>query len=441
MFVCSQSARTRTRLSALVSGLAILLLSQAVCASAHAEPKFPTRPVRLILPFGAGGVADVTMRLLGQKLGEKWGQQVVIENKPGAGGVIAQQALLASPPDGYAMSVTGNGTAIGMSLFKTRPYDILKDFTHVSITATFEMLLATRPDAPFKTVAEVIDYAKKNPGKLNLGAINPGSTQNLSAHLFKLMTGIDATVVTYRTTPDLITGVLRGDIDLAFDYYAAFKGPLSDNKIRIVASADDERNPLLPNVPTAKESGLPDYVVTSWNALSAPGRPAEGHPRHSQPRHRRGAGRSRLAAEGARARPERPGQHARGHARAHGAGHQALGRGHREGRHSQAMTLAPAQRAGCRKLALTRRDSRRMKNGNDATAENCARDLRPHRRAEGRTGEDRRRRAGLRRGRADHRRVPAHGARPRVRRLRDGAHHLHDRARARRALSSRCPCS
>ena len=270
MFAYRQSVRTRTRLTALLSGLAVLLLSQAICAPAHAETKFPTRPVRLILPFGAGGVADVTMRLLGQKLGEKWGQQVVIENKPGAGGIIAQQALLASAPDGHAMSVTGNGTAIGMTLFKTRPYDILKDFTSVSITATFEMLLVTRPDAPFKTVADVLDYAKKNPGKLNLGAINPGSTQNLSAHLFKLMTGIDATVVTYRTTPDLLTGVLRGDIDLAFDFYAAFKGPLSDNKVRVVASADDERNPLLPNVPTVKESGLPDYVVTSWNALSAP---------------------------------------------------------------------------------------------------------------------------------------------------------------------------
>jgi tripartite-type tricarboxylate transporter receptor subunit TctC len=133
------------------------------------------------------------------------------------------------------------------------------------------MLLATRADAPFRTVAELIDYARKNPGKLNLGAVNPGSTQNLSAHLFRLSTGIDATVVTYRTTPDLITGMLRGDIDLAFDFYAAFKGPLADNKIRIVASADDERNPLLPGVPTAKESGLPDYIITSWNALSAPG--------------------------------------------------------------------------------------------------------------------------------------------------------------------------
>lgn len=271
MSVYSQSARGHSRLHALVTGLAILFLSQAVCTSAYAEPKFPTRPVRLILPFAAGGVADLTMRLLGQKLTEKWGQQVVIENRPGAGGVIAQQSLLASPPDGYTMSVTGNGTAIGMTLFKSRPYDILKDFTQVSITATFEMLLATRADARFKTVADVIDYAKKNPGKLNLGAVNPGSTQNLSAHLFKQMTGIDAAIVSYRTTPDLITGVLRGDIDLAFDFYAAFRGPLSDNKIRIIASADEERNPLLPDVPTAKESGLPDYVVTSWNGLSAPG--------------------------------------------------------------------------------------------------------------------------------------------------------------------------
>jgi tripartite-type tricarboxylate transporter receptor subunit TctC len=250
-----------------------LAFGALLCApsNAHAEPNFPVKPVRLILPYGAGGVADLTMRLLGQKLTEKWGQQVVIENRPGAGGVIAQQALLASPPDGYSMSVTGNGTAIGMSLFKSRPYDILKDFTHVSITATFEMLLVTRNDAPFKTIADVIDYAKKNPGKINLGAINPGSTQNLSAHLFKQLTGIDATIVTYRVTPDLITGVIRGEIDLAFDYYAAFKGSLTSNKLRVLASAGGERNPALPNVPTVKESGLPDYVVTSWNALSAPG--------------------------------------------------------------------------------------------------------------------------------------------------------------------------
>jgi tripartite-type tricarboxylate transporter receptor subunit TctC len=329
MFAPSRSARTRMRLNVLMGGLAILLLSPAVCAPAYAQPKFPTKPVRLILPFGAGGVADFTMRLLGQKLGEKWGQQVIIDNRPGAGGVIAQQALLASRPDGHTMSVTGNGTAIGMSLFKTRPYDILNDFTQVSITATFEMLLATRGDSPFKTVADVLDYARKNPGKLNLAAINPGSTQNLSAHLFKQLTGIDATIVTYRTTPDLMTGVLRGDVDLAFDYYAAFRAPLTDNKIRILASADDERNPLLPDVPTVKESGLPDYVVTSWNALSAPG----GLPKDVLAI----LNRDIVAALADPELRHKAREHARGHARAHGVRDQALGRGHRKGRHSQAM--------------------------------------------------------------------------------------------------------
>lgn len=274
MSVPVRSARRRAQFSALVGALAVVLLAQSG-GKAAAEPNFPTRPVRLILPFGAGGVADFTMRLLAQKLTEKWGQQVVIENKPGGSGTIAQQALLQSPADGYAMSVTGNGTAISMSLMKRPPYNVL-DFTQVSITATFEMQLVTRPNAPFKTVAEVVDYARKNPGKMNLGAVNPGSTQNLSAHLFKNTTGIDATIVTYRTTPDLVTAIIRGDVDLAFDYYAAFRGALSDKQIRLVAVADEQRNPLLPDVPTVKESGYPDYIVTSWNALSAPpGTPAE----------------------------------------------------------------------------------------------------------------------------------------------------------------------
>src|SRR5262245_51389465 len=222
--------------------------------AATAEPGFPNRTVRIFVPYGPGGVGDLTMRLVAQKLTDRMGKQVIIENRPGAGGVLAAKATLDSPPDGYTLLVTGNGTAISMSLFKVRPYHALTDFTQISVAASFEMLIATPADSPFKTVQDIIKAARANPGKLNLAAINPGSTQNLSAHLFKQLTGIDATIVTYRTTPDLITGVLRGDIDLAFDYYAAFKGPLADDKIRIVASADDERNPLLPNVPTVKES-------------------------------------------------------------------------------------------------------------------------------------------------------------------------------------------
>jgi tripartite-type tricarboxylate transporter receptor subunit TctC len=239
-------------------------------APATAEPGFPNRTVRIFVPYGPGGVGDLTMRLVAQKLTERMGKQVIIENRPGAGGVLAAKATLDSPADGYTMLVTGNGTAISMSLFKVRPYNALADFTQISVAASFEMLIATPVDSPYKTVQDIINAARAAPGKLNLAAINPGSTQNLSAHLFKQLTGIDATIVTYRTTPDLITALIRKDVDVVFDFYAGLQSAISDSKIRIAASSDEQRNPLLPSVPTARESGLPDYVVTSWNALSAP---------------------------------------------------------------------------------------------------------------------------------------------------------------------------
>ena len=161
------------------------LVCWTAATPAAAEPGFPNRTVRIFVPYGPGGVGDLTMRLLAQKLGERMGKQVIIENRPGAGGVLAAKATLDSPPDGYTMLVTGNGTAISMSLFKVRPYDVLTDFTQVSVAASFEMLIATPADSPYKTVQDIIKAARANPGKLNLGAINPGSTQNLSAHLFK----------------------------------------------------------------------------------------------------------------------------------------------------------------------------------------------------------------------------------------------------------------
>jgi tripartite-type tricarboxylate transporter receptor subunit TctC len=257
----------------LVAGLCAIAIA-SICWTAStpagAEPGFPNRTVRIFVPYGPGGVGDLTMRLLAQKLTERMGKQVIIENRPGAGGVLAAKATIDSPADGYTMLVTGNGTAISMSLFKVRPYNALTDFTQISVAASFEMLIATPIDSPHKTIQDIIKAARANPGKLNLAAINPGSTQNLSAHLFKQLTGIDATIVTYRTTPDLITALIRKDIDVAFDFYAGLKAAISDNKINVVASSDEKRNPLLQNVPTARESGLPDYIVTSWNALSAP---------------------------------------------------------------------------------------------------------------------------------------------------------------------------
>jgi tripartite-type tricarboxylate transporter receptor subunit TctC len=243
---------------------------------ARAEPGFPAKPIRISIPFGAGGVADLTMRLLAQTLTERTKQQVVIENRPGAGGLLSAKAVLEAPPDGYTLAVIGNGQAIAMSLFKARPYNVLTDFTSVSITARFEMLLAVKADSPLQTLQDVVTAARKNPGKLNFGAINPGSTQNLSAHLMKQVSGLDVTIIPYKTTPELITGILRSDVDVGFDYYAALQSVIIDNKVRIVATSGEERNPLLHNVPTAKESGFPDYVVTSWNGLaSAAGLPTD----------------------------------------------------------------------------------------------------------------------------------------------------------------------
>jgi len=257
----------------------VLWAASALCLTAivgtvgadivRAESSFPAKPVHISIPYGAGGVADLTMRLLAQKLTERTKQQVVIENRPGAGGLLSAKAVLDARPDGYTLGVIGNGQAIAMSLFKKRPYHVLTDFTFVSMTARFEMLLAVKADSPLKTLQDVVAAARKDPGKLNFGAINPGSTQNLSAHLLKQVSGVDVAIVPYKTTPDLVTAVLRGDVDIGFDFYAGFQALISDSQVRIIATSGEERNPLLRDVPTAKESGFPEYIVTSWNGLAA----------------------------------------------------------------------------------------------------------------------------------------------------------------------------
>ena len=256
-------------------GLPLILSLAAIVSTvfAHdrvrAEPSFPAKPIHIVIPYGAGGVADLTMRLLAQKLTERTKQQVVIENRPGAGGLLSAKSVLEAPPDGYTLGVIGNGQAIAMTLFKRRPYNVLTDFTFVSITARFEMLLAVKADSPLKNLQDVVTAARTNPGRLNFGAINPGSTQNLSAHLLKQVSGVDVAIVPYKTTPDLVTAVLRGDVDVGFEFYAGLQAVISDNQVRIITTSGEERNPLLRNVPTAKESGFPEYIVTSWNGLAA----------------------------------------------------------------------------------------------------------------------------------------------------------------------------
>ena len=243
------------------------LAGAALPRSALAQSDYPNRPVSLIVPYAAGGVADVAMRMLGDKLSIRLGQQFVTENRPGAGGIVAAQAAASAPGDGYTLLMTGNNTAIAAALFKSLPYNVLADFSSISTAAFFDLLIVTRAGSPLHAVKDVIGAAR---GKLNIGTINPGSTQNLAAELFTSTAKIKAAIVPFRTSPDMAGALLRGDIDVALEFYAAVHGLLADSKIVALASAGPSRTPYLPQVPTVIESGLKDYEVTSWNGLSAP---------------------------------------------------------------------------------------------------------------------------------------------------------------------------
>ena len=250
---------------------AALLVSGAAAPPAAAET-YPVRPVRIIVPYGPGGIADVVLRMVAQKLSEKFGQQFVIENRPGAAGIVGIQAVVTSAPDGYTLAMIGGGLTSAKSLFKTLPYDLEKDLAPISSTAYYSLVVATKQGSPYKTVRDVAAAAKANPGKLNFGTISPGSTQHLSAELFKSMSGIVVTMIPYKTTPELVTAVIRGDIDVAFDYQPGFEGGLSDGKITAIATTGSVRSLSLPEVPTVQEGGLSGYDVTSWNGLAAPAR-------------------------------------------------------------------------------------------------------------------------------------------------------------------------
>jgi tripartite-type tricarboxylate transporter receptor subunit TctC len=255
-----------------IAAVAVALLAAAIAAVApgRAQGAYPDHPVMLIVPYGPGGVADVGMRLLGDKLSDRLKQQFVIENRPGAAGIVAAEAGAKAAPDGYTLLMTGNNTAIATALFQSLPFNVLTDFASVSTAAFFDLLIVTRAGSPLHAVADLIKAAKANPGKLNIGTIIPGSTQNLAALLFASTTGINATIVTFRTSPDMANAVLRGDVDVAFEFYAAVHGFLTSQKIVAIASTGAKRTAYLPDVPTVMESGIKDYDVASWNGISVP---------------------------------------------------------------------------------------------------------------------------------------------------------------------------
>lgn len=250
--------------------LASGLLASLLLASLAAAQTFPSKPVRIVVPFGAGGVADLTARTVAQKLGESLGQPVVIENKPGAGGVVAGDAVAKAEPDGHTLLLMSNGTAVSAGLFKSLPFDTVRDFAPVSTLGFFDIAIVTPADSKFKTLGELLAFARANPGKLNVGTINVGSTQNLTAELFKTSSGADMQIVPFNGTPAVITALRGGQIDAAVEILGPVLPQIKANALRALAVTGEKRAAVLPEVPTAKESGLPGFVASSWNALAVP---------------------------------------------------------------------------------------------------------------------------------------------------------------------------
>ena len=238
-------------------------------AGAFAQ-NYPTKPIHVIVGFGPGGVADLTVRVVAQKLSGQLGQQVLIENRPSAGGIIAADAVAKAAPDGYTLLLMSNGNAVSASLFKSLPYDTVGDFASVSTLGFFDIAVITKSDSKVSSIKDLLAYAKANPGKLNIGTISIGSTQHLSAELFKGMTGIDAMIVPYKGSPDVLVALRGNDVHVAFDMLAPIMSQLKSGVVRVIAVTSDRRFQGLPNVPTVAESGVAGYQASSWNAISVP---------------------------------------------------------------------------------------------------------------------------------------------------------------------------
>jgi tripartite-type tricarboxylate transporter receptor subunit TctC len=250
---------------------ALGLLFSAVLASlaaAQTPAGYPNKPVRIVVPYGPGGIADVTMRMVADNLSKRFGQQFYIENRPGAGGIVGMQAALQAPPDGYTMVMIGGGLTIAKALFKRLPYDLEKDIIPVSTTASYPLLMATKAGSPFKSVQDFVAAAKAHPGTINIGTINAGSTQNLAAELFRIRTGINVTIIPYKTTPELANAILRGDVQAGIEYFAGLEAPIVNKQMTVLATTGRERAANLSDVPTMMESGVSDFDVTSWNGLA-----------------------------------------------------------------------------------------------------------------------------------------------------------------------------
>ncbi len=248
----------------------VILALAATMACATAGAQSGGRPIRLVVPFGPGGVADLTARVVAQKMTETTGQSIVVDNKPGAGGIVAADAVAKAAPDGNTLLLMSNGNAVSAGLFKSLPFDPVKSFTPVSMLGTFDIAVITGAKSRFKDIASLLTYARGNPGKVNIGTIAIGSTQHLAAELFKRSMGIDVTIVPFNSSSAVISALQGDQVDAGVEILAPVLGQISGHTLNALAVMGEKRSPALPNIPTVAESGAPKFNVASWNAFAAP---------------------------------------------------------------------------------------------------------------------------------------------------------------------------
>ena len=237
----------------------------------HAQTNnYPNKPIRLVVGYAPGGVADITARMVAQKLSDALGQQVVVDNKPSAGGIVAGETVAKADPDGYTLLHMNYGNAVSAAMFNKMPYDIKRDFQPISAMGFFDVVMLVDKSSDIQSVQDFIAKARANPEKYNIGTVSLGSGQHMSAVLFKSLTGLNTTIVPYRTTPSLMLALKSKDIAVAFEIISPAMPLIRGGEIKAMAVSSGTRFRGLPEVPTLAESGVKGYNVTAWNGVAAP---------------------------------------------------------------------------------------------------------------------------------------------------------------------------
>ena len=284
-----------TKQFGIATALAFLALS--VIATSALAQDWPTRPIRIVVGFGAGGGTDIAARIIAEPLSKALGQPVVVENRVGAGGTTAAEQVARSAKDGYTALMMSNAHVISPAMYKSLRYDSVNDFQMVSMVGTAGLMLVTAPDFPAKDVKGLIAHAKANPGKLNFGSPGVGTTQHFASEFLKQLAGLDIQHVPYKSTPATLTGLIAGEVQMVIELIQTVQGQVQAGKMRAIGVTSPQRFPTVPDIPTLAETGLPGYDVTSWYGLAFPA----GHAGADRREDQQGAARPACDRHGARA--------------------------------------------------------------------------------------------------------------------------------------------